>query len=185
MGDENISNDTLCEVSLNLPPNEASGLLATESNALLNAHGWDCLLWTVLGEGEIQECIALLGHERGANISEGWQTELLDARLKDDGVETEDPEAIARYDGWVYIFGSHFGSKSGLLESKRGFVARFREADVTHVRNGPPVDIEVFRKSFVLHRLINDALNAHGQATISLAQEGYELYIEETRRHGK
>ena len=64
--------------------------------------------------------IALMGHARGANMSEGWQQpELLDARLKDDGVETEDPEAIARYDGWVYAFGSHFGSKSGRLEPKK------------------------------------------------------------------
>jgi hypothetical protein len=185
VGDETLSDDTLCEVCLNLPPNEASGLLATENDALLEAHGWDCALWTVLGEGGIQECIALMGHERGANMSEGWQTQLLDGRLKDEGVETEDPEALAHYDGWVYTFGSHFGSKRGPLEPKRGFVARFREADVTHARNGPPVDIEVFRKSFVLHRLINDALNAHGQATISLAQEGRELFIEETRRLGR
>ena len=185
MRDENISDGTLCEVHLNLPPNEASGLLATENDALLESHGWDCALWTVLGEGGIQECLALMGHEREANISEGWQTELLDAQLKDDGVETEDPEAIARNDGWVYTFGSHFGSKSGPLEPKRGFVARIREADVNHAWNGPPVDIEVFRKSFFLHRLINDTLNTHGHATISLAQEGYELFIEETRRLGR
>ena len=145
----------------------------------------DCALWTKLGEGEIQECIALLGHKRGANMSEGWQRVLLDAQLKDDDVKTEDPETIARYDGWVYIFGSHFGSKSGPLEPKRGFVARFREADVTHMRNGPPVYIEVFRKSFVLHRLINDGLNAHGCATVSLAHEGYKVFIEKTRRHGR
>jgi len=185
VGDANISDGTLYKVCLNLSPNEASGLLATENDALLEAHSWDCALWTILGEGGIQECIALMGHERGANMSEGWQTGLLAARLKDDGVETEDPEAIARYDGWVYIFGSHFGSKSGPLEPKRGFVARFREADVKHARNGPPVDIEVFRKSFVLHRLINDALKACGRATVSLAQEGYERFIEETRRLGR
>jgi hypothetical protein len=183
--DANSSDGTLCEVRLNLPPNEASGMLATENDALLEAHSWDCALWTILGEGRIQECIALMGHERGANMSEAWQGELLAARLEDDGVETEDPEAIARYDGWVYIIGSHFGSKGGPLEPTRGFVARFREADVTHARNGPPVDIEVFRKSFVLHRLINDGLSAHGCATISLAQEGYELFIEKTRRRGR
>src|SRR5829696_6507784 len=159
-----FSEGTLCQLYLNLPPNEVSGLLSTENNALLEAHGWDCALWTMLGEGGIQECIALMGHERGANMSEGWQSELLDARLKGHDVETEDPEAIARYDGWVYTFGSHFGSKSGPLKPKRGFVARFREADVKHAWDGPPVDIEVFRKSFVLHRLINDALNAHGHA---------------------
>jgi len=185
MGDENIRDVTLCKVYLNLPPNEASGLLTAENEALLKVHGWDCALWTVLGEGGIQDSIALMGHERGVNMSEGWQIELLNARLKDEGVETEDPESIARYDGWVYVFGSNFGSKSGRLEPKRGFVARFREADVTHARNRPSVDIEVFRKSFMVHRLINDALNAHDRATISLAQKGYEQYIEETRRIGR
>jgi hypothetical protein len=185
VGNETISGSTLREVSLKLPPNEASGLLAVENDAMLEAHGWDCALWTVLGEGEIQECIGLLGHDRGASVSEGWQTLLLNARLKDDDVETEDPEAVARHGGWVYVFGSHFGSKSGPLEPKRGFVARFREADVKHGRNGPPVAIEVFRESFVLHRLINDALKDSGHPMISLAQEGYELFIEETRRLGR
>jgi hypothetical protein len=182
---QDIGHDVLCEVDLNLPPNEASGLLATENDALLEAHGWDSALWTLLGEGEIQDCIALLGHERGASTSEGWQIEHLDAQLKDDSVKTEDAEAIARYDGWVYIFGSHFGGKSGPLEPKRGFVARFREADVQHAADDPPVDIEVFRESFVLHRLINDALKARGRATVSLAREGYELFIDKTRRLGR
>jgi len=99
VGDENISNGTLCEVRLNVLPNEASGLLSTENDALLEAHEWDCALWTVLGEGGIQECTALLGHEHGANMNEGWQTVVLEARLKDEDVETEDSETIARYDG--------------------------------------------------------------------------------------
>jgi hypothetical protein len=86
MANENISECTLCEVRLNLPPNEASGLLVIENDALLEAHSWDCALWTILGEGGIQECIALMGHERGANMSEGWQTELLAARLMQLGV---------------------------------------------------------------------------------------------------
>ncbi|HKH82896.1 MAG TPA: hypothetical protein VKA25_04345, partial [Gemmatimonadales bacterium] len=71
------------------------------------------------------------------------------------------------------------------MEPKRGFVARFREADVKHPRNGPPVGIEVFRESFVLHRLINDALKDFGPPLISLAQEGHELFVEETRRLGR
>jgi hypothetical protein len=65
VGDENVSDGTLCEVHLDLPPNEASGLLATENDALLGAHAWDCALWTLLGEGEIQDCVAIVGHERG------------------------------------------------------------------------------------------------------------------------
>ncbi len=85
-----------------------------------------------------------------------------------DAAETEDAESVARRDGWVYIFGSHFGRKSGPLQLERQFVARFREADVGHATEDPAVDIEIFRESFVLHRLINYALKAHGPETIPL-----------------
>jgi len=180
-----MNGGTLREVRLTLPPNEASGLLAAENGTLLEARGWDRALWTLLGEGEIQDCLSIVGHERGANMGEGWQIGRLYARPKDDDTETEDAEALARFDGWIYAFGSHFGSKDGALEPKRGFVARFREADVGNGMDDPIVDIEVFRESFVLHRIINDALKERGHATIALAQEGYDLFIEETRRVGR
>jgi hypothetical protein len=185
MAHQSFSGDALCNLELNSPPNEASGLLAAENETLLEAHGWERALWTLLGEGEIQDCLAIVGHERGTSMSEGWQIERLDAQPKDAGTETEDGEALARFEGWIYAFGSHFGSKDGPLEPKRGFVARFREAGVERAADDPPIEIEVFRESFVLHRIINDALKKRGQATIPLAQEGYELFIEETRRIGK
>ncbi|MBA3473277.1 MAG: hypothetical protein H0T57_08650, partial [Rubrobacter sp.] len=43
--------DGLHQLSLNLHPNEASGLLAVENDALLEAHGWEFALWAVLDEG--------------------------------------------------------------------------------------------------------------------------------------
>jgi hypothetical protein len=145
------------QLGLNLHPNEASGLLTVENESLLEAHGWEFALWAVLDEGEIEDCVAILGHRRGADTSEGWEIERLHATPTGDDTETEDAEALARWDGWVCLFGSHFGSKSGPLQPKRGFVARFREADVGHATDDPAVEVEISRRSFALHRLINDA----------------------------
>jgi hypothetical protein len=61
----------------NLYPNEASGLLAVEDEPLLEAHGWELAFWAVLGEGEIEDCVAIIGHRRGADITEGWEIERL------------------------------------------------------------------------------------------------------------
>lgn len=182
MTNENIG--VFHQLELNLHPNEASGLLTVENDALLRDHGWEFALWAVLDEGEIQDCIAVLGHERGADISEGWDIVRLHATLTGDSGKTEDAEAITRHDGRVYVFGSHFGSKSGPLQPKRGFVARFRESDVEHATDDPAVEIEVFRESFALHRLINDALKAGGPDLVPLGPKSYEALIEETIRRG-
>ena len=137
----------------------------------------------VLDEGEIHDCVAILGHRRGTDVSEGWEIERLHAVPADD-VKTEDAESLARHDGWVYMFGSHFGSKSGPLQPKWGFVARFREADVEHATKDPAVEVEIFRKCFLLHRLINDALKAEGLDLIPLGPEPYEALIEGTIKRG-
>ena len=183
MTSEKTGDGELHRLELNLHPNEASGLLTVENDALLEAHGWELALWAVMDEGEIEDCVAILGHKRGTEISEGWEIERLHAVLAND-VKTEDAESVARRDGWVYIFGSHFGGKSGPLQPKRGFVARFREADVEHATHDPAVEIEVFRESFALHRLVNDTLKARGPETIPLGPETYGAFIEETRRRG-
>ena len=183
MTNEKTGDGELHRFELNLHPNEASGLLIVENDALLEAHGWESALWAVLDEGEIEDCIAILGHKRDTEISEGWEIERLHAVLANE-VKTEDAESVARRDGWVYVFGSHFGSKSGPLQPKRGFVARFRETDVEHATDDPAVEMEVFRESFALHRLVNDALKAGGPETIPLGPETYKALIEETRRRG-
>ncbi len=82
------------------------------------------------------------------------------------------------------MLGSHFGSKRGPLQPKRAFVARFRESEVTHATREPAVEVEVSRRSFVLHRLINDALKAAGPETVPLGPKSYKAYIEATRRRG-
>jgi hypothetical protein len=177
---ENIG-EGLHQLNLDLHPNEASGLLTAKNGALLEAHDWELALWAVLDEGEIQDCIAVLGHRRGANISEGWEIERLHATPTSEDSKAEDAGAMARRGDWVYLFGSHFGSKSGPLQPKRGFVARFREADVKHVTDDQAVALEIFRGSFVLHRLINDALKAGGTEKIPLGPNSYEAFIKETR----
>src|SRR4051794_36811857 len=67
------------QLDLNLYPNEASGLLTVENDALLDAHGWEFALWAVLDEGRIEDCVAIIGHRRGADMNEGWEIERLHA----------------------------------------------------------------------------------------------------------
>ncbi len=177
--------DELHQLDLNLQPNEASGLLAMQNDALLETHGWEFAFWAVLDEGRVEDCVAVIGHERGAPIGEGWRIERLNATLKNDPGKTEDAEAVARHDGRVYVFGSHFGSKDGPLQPKRGFVARFREGDVEHATGDPAVEMEVSRKSFAIHRVVNDALKAGGPDLIPLGQRSNQAFIHKTIERGE
>jgi hypothetical protein len=177
--------DDLRQLNLNLKPNEASGLLTLENDALLETHGWELALWAVLDEGRVEDCVALIGHERGAPIGEGWRIERLNARLESDPGKTEDAESVARHDGRVYVFGSHFGSKDGPLQPKRSFVARFKEDDVEHVTGEPAVEMEVSRKSFEIHRIINDAFKAGGPELVPLGRRSNEAFIGKTIERGE
>jgi hypothetical protein len=178
-----VAEDGFDRLELNLYPNEASGLLTAEDEPLLEAHGWELAFWAVLDEGEIEDCVAIIGHRRGADIAEGWEIERLHREPLGDAGKTEDAEAITRHGGWIYIFGSHFGSKDGPLQPKRGFVARFREADVGHASEDPAMEIS--REAFLLHRLINDALRTDGPELIPLGKASYEALIEATIKRGE
>ncbi|MBA3636295.1 MAG: hypothetical protein M3Q62_11310 [Actinomycetota bacterium] len=179
--------DELFQMELNLHPNEASGLLTIGNEELLGEHGWDLGFWAVLDEGEIEDCIAAIGHRGGTPDDEGWEIERLRAEVSDATGKTEDAEAITRDDstGYVYILGSHFGSKDGPLQPKRGFVARFREAEVGHVTEDPAMELEVSRRSFVLHRIINDALEKVGPGLIPLGEQSHKALIEATIERGE
>ena len=179
-----MADGELQQLELNLHPNEASGLMMIEDESLLEAHGWDLAFWAVLDEGEIEDCIATIGHRHDTDLSEGWEIERLHARPVGDAGKTEDAEAITYHDGRVYIFGSHFGSKDGPLQPKRGFVARFRESDVGQVTEDPAMGIEVSRRSFALHRLINDAFERGGPDLIPLGPKSYDALIEATIKYG-
>jgi hypothetical protein len=175
----------LHQLDLNLHPNEASGLLNVGSGALLEAHGWEFAFWAVLDEGRVEDCIAVIGHRAGADIAEGWEIERLHARAIGDRDKTEDAEAITAHDGRVYILGSHFGSKDGPLQPKRGFVARFREDEAGHATEDPAMDIEISRRSFALHRIINDALADRGPALVPLGAASHETLIAATIERGE
>lgn len=179
--------DGLFQMDLNLHPNEASGLLVIEDGALLGAQGWDLGFWAVLDEGKIEDCVAAIGHRSGSPQDEGWEIERLHARVTGDAGRTEDAEAITRdhTSGTVYILGSHFGSKSGPLQPKRGFVARFHESEVEHVTEDPAMHLEVARRSFALHRVVNDAFKEHGIDLIPLGKQAREGLIDATIKRGE
>jgi len=181
----------LHQFDLDLHPNEASGLLIIENEELLDAHGWDLAFWVVLDEGSVDHCVALVGHRRdagGRDLDDGWGIERLHAVPRSVGAakKTEDCEALSRKDGFVYVFGSHFGSKGGPLEPKRGFVARFRESDVLHATEDPAAEIQVSRPAFLLHRLVNDAFREHGADHLVPLGEGCrKAFIAETVEIGE
>jgi hypothetical protein len=182
-----LVDDGLFQMDLNLHPNEASGLLIIEDGALLEDHGWDLGFWAVMDEGQIEDCIAAIGHRRGSPQEEGWEIERLHARVTGDAGKTEDAEAITREHrtGMIYVLGSHFGSKSGPLQPRRGFVARFREAEVGHVTEKPAMHLEVVRRSFALHRVVNDAFREHGIALVPLGDRAREALIDATIKRGE
>jgi hypothetical protein len=179
--------DELFLMELNLHPNEASGLLTMGDGTLLGEHGWDLGFWAVLDEGVIEDCVAAIGHRRGSPEGEGWEIERLRASVDGKVGKTEDAEAITLHKdtGYVYILGSHFGSKAGPLQPKRGFVARFRETDVGNVTENPAMHLEVSRRSFALHRLINDALQESDLDLIPLGEQTYKALIEATIERGE
>jgi hypothetical protein len=179
--------DDLFQMELNLHPNEASGLLTIGDEVLLGKHGWDLGFWACLDEGEIEDCVAAIGHRRGSPDEEGWEIERLRAEASDAAGKTEDAEAITRDEstGYVYILGSHFGGKDGPLQPKRGFVARFREADVGDITGAPAVELDVSRRSFALHRLINDALKESGPELIPLGKQSHKALIAATIERGE
>ncbi len=175
--------DELHQFMLDLYPNEASGLLAIENDGLLREQGWDRAFWVCLDEGPVTDCIALVGHRADSkddDLASGWEIARLNAVAVGETKTTEDAEGLARKDGYVYAIGSHFGSKRRPLQPRRGFVARFGEAEVLHGSNGPSAEIEVARPSFVLHRIINDAFGEHGVGLIPLGPNCREALIRET-----
>ncbi|MBA3421475.1 MAG: hypothetical protein H0U12_06215 [Thermoleophilaceae bacterium] len=150
-------------VDLNLHPNEASDLLRVENERILDAHGWDRAFWTVLDDGAVENCVAVVGHARGGEEDEAsWAIARPRFRVKRNKDATEDAEACARQGGWIYLVGSQYGGKSGPLEGRRAFLARFWEADLTGEVGAQKVEMQVAMNKFRLHRAVNDALAAFG-----------------------
>ena len=71
--------------------------------------------------------------------------------------KTEDAEACASRDGYVYLVGSQFGKKAG-RSAKRSWIARVSEESIERSLAGEQAELEIVRLKFGLHRAINDAL---------------------------
>jgi hypothetical protein len=147
-------------LEFDLGPNEASGLETFYNQRVLADHEWDVAFWAVLDDVAVGDAIGVIGHRHGEPLNRGWVAERLHTTTPDGVGKTEDAEAISHHQGWVYIFGSHFGKKTGPLQRKRQFISRFREEGVVEAFGGQPVELEVRRTGLHdgLHRVINDAL---------------------------
>ena len=173
------SHPDLDDVRLDLTENEASGLLRVDAPGVLASHGWRTAFWVCLDDVPAEESVALVGvgpADASGDASETdaagehWHVHRMEGRVVGDDGRTEDAEAVARHDGWIYVVGSHYGGKDGPLQARRQFVARFREDAA--LPEGDPVNVEVSLNRFALHRLVVDALHAAG---VELAPYGPAL----------
>lgn len=167
---------------LDLSPNEGSGMLRIEHDRLCAARDWDLAFWVCLDDVPVDECIAVVGHRWDRDFDHGWEIDRLEPDVTGDDGDTEDAEAMTRWDGHVYVFGSHFGSKDGPLQPRRAFVARFAEHDVAWNDHGDPVvELQVRRDDLRLHRLVNDALVAADVEMITPGDEVRRAFVAKTR----
>ncbi len=174
------------EIDLDLEPNEASDLCPLTSGWALEANGWDLAFVTVLDETAAEESIAVLGHAAGAPPHSGWSARRVPTTPQGPTQRTEDAEACATRDGWLYALGSQFGKKSGPLSPRRSWIARLREDELASaLAGGPPPRLEIVRLRFGLHRAVNDVLAETALELIELGPESREAYIEATIERGE
>jgi hypothetical protein len=159
---------------LTVAANEASDLLPVLSPEVLAAHGARRGFWTVLDEGPVEGSLALLVER------DRWMAHHLAVDAGPERRRTEDGEALAHIDGWVYVLGSHFGSKAGPLRPRRAFVARFREADAA----AGVVRLHIVRNQFRLHRAVNDAFAAANIVPLPAGDQVRRRFIIETLARG-
>ena len=178
------------EFVIDHPHNEASALIAIHNQHLLERFGWDVGFWIASDEHQAHQAIAALGRRRKARKRKGggWQVVRLKCRRsKHASRDTDDCEAMARAGGWVYVFGSQYGGKGGPLDPRRHFVARFNESlvEARRRRRGRrrlAATMDVARRPFLVHRLVNDALRASGLDVIGRGKRERKAFITATRR---
>lgn len=168
-------------VDLELYPNEASDLTVVPYGLV---ERFDQTFVTVLDEGVIEESIAVLGH-RGDDPSAGWEAVRLALSPTSDAGKTEDAEACDFLGEYLYVLGSHFGSKDGPLEAKRAWIARVAKADIAAAIDGERPPIEIARNRFGLHRALNDRLREEGLALRELGPRARERLVRRTIERGE
>jgi Protein of unknown function (DUF3616) len=162
----------MSEIVIDHPSSEASGLLSIQNRSVLEAHGWDAGFWICGDERPVHKALGALGRRDGLLSRDGWEVRQVPGAFSTPkNKRTEDCEAMARRGSWIYIFGSHFGTKSGPLQSRRHFVARFDESRIQGSLDEAEIPIEIARGGFRLHRLINDAFHAAGLELIERGEE--------------
>jgi len=174
----------LDRVDLKLKPNEASDLTQVHEPGLLAAHGWDAAFLTVLDEGAVEDCVAVLGHDAGAEPTDGWSSHRIHLEAGDMEGRTEDAEAVCVRDGTVYVVGSHYGSKTGPLEPKRHWLARFDHVELEDGLGDCSPPLEVVRTKFRLHRAVNDALREADVELFALDDEPRDAFVGATIERG-
>ncbi|MCC6142906.1 MAG: hypothetical protein IT368_03760 [Candidatus Hydrogenedentes bacterium] len=174
------------------PHNEASALIQMHNRRLLDALGWREGFWIVCDEKPVHKALAALGRPavalaRTENVGEpDWEVRPMKCiRGKHSSTkDTDDSEACAQAGAWIYVFGSQFGSKDGPLDPERHFVARFNASLVRQKKKRLRTRIDVARKPFLLHRIINDALRRAELRLLNRGDEEIRRYIAATRDHG-
>ena len=169
------------EIVIDRPTNEASALLAIQNKSILEAQGWEAGFWTCSDEDPVERALGALGRK----AREEWELKRLSGAKATTRKKTEDCEAMARQGDWVYIFGSHYGLKTGPLRPRRSFVARFNEARVKGPLDETEIPVEIARGAFKIHRILNDALRGSGLQLIEAGAEEARRCIADTRKKGR
>lgn len=149
---------------------------------LLTALNWSPGFWVCLDDGPVERCVAMIGHPADSADPDEWEIRRLIGQLSHGSGTTKDCESVAVWDGWVYVFGSQFGSKDGPLGIARQFVARFRESDVKPSGDSVEVAMQLWQTEFGLHRLLNDALRRSGIDLLPLGPKTRKTYIWGARK---
>jgi hypothetical protein len=170
------------DVVIDHPASEASGLLAIQNRSMLQNQGWDSGYWTCSDEDPVERALGALGRSSATGEWEFCRVAGARATTKK---KTEDCEGMARRGDWIYIFGSHYGAKTGRLRPRRSFVARFNEARIEGKLDGTKIKVEIARGAFKLHRLLNDAFKESGLAMIEHGAKEAKECIQKTRKHGR
>ncbi|PYQ09366.1 MAG: hypothetical protein DMF83_03560 [Acidobacteria bacterium] len=161
-------------------PRRGTSALLRLGRAVTDPETWHEAYWTAIDEAPASECLSIVA--RIGNGAGEWRIEPVAVRQDRGSRKTQDVEALARFDGWVYLIGSQYGRPGGPLESRRSFLARFREPE------GAPkkaVRMEVVRDRFRLHRAINDALAASGLPLARLREKASRDFIRRTHTLGR
>lgn len=163
-----------------LSPRLGTSALLRLDRPVTHSKTWHEAYWTAIDEGPASECLGIVART-GQGAGE-WRIKPVAARLEGGSRKTQDVEGLARFDGWVYLIGSQFGRPGGPLESRRSFLARFREPRGASTR---AVRMEVVRDRFRLHRAINDALTVSGLPLARLSEKASRGFIRRTRTLGR